>query len=227
LPRSIEKFAARYVAEIRKVQPRGPYHIIGFSAGGTVGYEMARQLQQAGETVALLGIIETNTGRYRSAIRQERADRFRRIVGRKTTTVEAVKLIWGPMRKAAKRLADKAPSEMRHALGLAVPHEEREYFYMRWFRDVEARYTPGPYLGPITLFASQPKLDAYQRMWTELAIGGLIVRHLPQASDHSSVVLLPSSRFLAMQIDASLELAAGGTVNGAKQPVPQQALAGN
>jgi hypothetical protein len=108
------------------------------------------------------------------------------------------------MRKATNRWAEKAPCELRHALGLAVPYDEREYFYMRWFRDVEAGYTPGPYRGPITLFASQPRLDAYRSMWSDLAVGGLIVRHLPQAPDHSSVVLLPNSRFLAMQIDASL-----------------------
>jgi pimeloyl-ACP methyl ester carboxylesterase len=73
LPRIIEKFAARYVDEIRKVQPAGPYHILGFSAGGTIAYEMARQLQEAGEVVTLLGLIETGTGRYRTAIREARA----------------------------------------------------------------------------------------------------------------------------------------------------------
>jgi thioesterase domain-containing protein len=209
LPRSIERFAAAYIAAIRKVQPTGPYHLIGFSAGGTIAYEMARQLQECGEAVSLLGIIETNTGRYRHGKREARAAHFRRIASRDTTAVEAAKLILAPLRKAARGLKEKAPNELRHALGLAVPYDEREYFYMRWFRDVEARYTPGPYRGPITLFASQHKLDAYRVMWTDLAVGGLIVRHLPEAPDHSSVVLLPHSRFLAAQIDASLnELAA-------------------
>ncbi|HWU56152.1 MAG TPA: amino acid adenylation domain-containing protein, partial [Rhizomicrobium sp.] len=204
LPRSVEKFAAAYIAEIRKVQPAGPYHLIGFSAGGTIAYEMARQLQDGGEAVSLLGIIETNTGRYRTGIRQARADHIRRIASRDTGIVEAAKLMLGPMRKAANRMREKAPNELRHALGLAVPYDEREHFYMRWFRDVESAYTPGPYQGPITLFASQPKLDAYRTMWSDLAAGGLIVRDLPQAPDHSNVVLLPNSRFLAMQIDASL-----------------------
>jgi hypothetical protein len=72
-------------------------------------------------------------------------------------------------------------------------------------------YTPRPYLGPITLFASQSKLDVYRSMWSDLAVGGLIVRDLPEAPDHSSVVLLPNSRFLAAQIDASVNaLAAAG-----------------
>ena len=49
----------------------------------------------------------------------------------------------------------------------------------------------------------------YQSMWSSLAVGGLIVRDLPEASDHSSIVLLPASRFLAAQIDASLNDLAG------------------
>jgi pimeloyl-ACP methyl ester carboxylesterase len=204
LPRAIQKFAARYVAEIRKVQPAGPYHILGFSAGGTIAYEMARQLQESGEGVALLGLIETATRRYRTAVRDARIVFFRGIVRRRITFYQAAKQCYGHTRKFFVRLREKAPCELRHAFGLAIPYGEREYFYMRWFRDILTNYTPKPYLGPITLFASQAELDAYRSMWSTLAIGGLTVRDLPLAPDHSSVVLLPNSRFLAAQIDASL-----------------------
>jgi len=204
LPRIIEKFAARYVDEIRKAQPAGPYHILGFSAGGTIAYEMARQLQEAGEVVTLLGLIETGTGRYRTAIREARAAFIRQITRQHITLFQAAKQTYGDTRKFLKRLREKAPCELRHAFGLAIPYDEREYFYMRWFRDIMVNYTPRPYLGPITLFASQSKLDAYRSMWSDLAVGGLIVRDLPEAPDHSSVVLLPNSRFLAAQIDASV-----------------------
>ena len=94
-------------------------------------------------------------------------------------------------------------------MGLAVPHDEREYFYMRRFRDIETSYTPELYRGPITLFAAQTRAESYRTMWADLAVGGLTMRNLPLA-EHSNVVLLPNSRFLAMQIDASLgELTAG------------------
>jgi enterobactin synthetase component F len=198
LPRSVEKFAATYVGEIRKMQPIGPYHIIGFSVGGTIAYEIARQLQDSGETVALLGLIETDTGRYRNLARKTGA-----AVIRRATIFQAVKRIYGTARKTVKRIKDKAPNELRHALGLAVPHDEREYFYMRWFRDIETTYTPRLYRGPVAHFACQTRLESYRTMWSTLAVGGLIMRSLPLA-DHNDVVLLPNSRFLAMQIDASL-----------------------
>jgi surfactin family lipopeptide synthetase C len=54
---SIEAMATLYVTEIRSVQVRGPYAIIGACFGATVAYEMARQLLEAGEEIAFLGLL--------------------------------------------------------------------------------------------------------------------------------------------------------------------------
>ncbi|MBE2275282.1 MAG: SDR family NAD(P)-dependent oxidoreductase [Rhodobacteraceae bacterium] len=52
--------AARdYIAEVRQVQPHGPYLIGGFSGGGLIAWEMARQLEEAGEVVSLLTLLDT------------------------------------------------------------------------------------------------------------------------------------------------------------------------
>ncbi|MEU5357381.1 amino acid adenylation domain-containing protein [Streptomyces albidoflavus] len=57
-PESIEEMAATYAAEIRAVQPHGPYRLLGWSFGGNVVQEIAVQLQEAGEEVALLAILD-------------------------------------------------------------------------------------------------------------------------------------------------------------------------
>ncbi|RII11183.1 Dimodular nonribosomal peptide synthase [Streptomyces sp. YIM 130001] len=57
-PDSIEAMAAVYVSELRTVQPNGPYHLFGWSFGGNVVQEVAVQLQEAGEHVALLTILD-------------------------------------------------------------------------------------------------------------------------------------------------------------------------
>jgi len=54
---SIEGMAAQYVKDIRALQPRGPYHLGGYCFGGNVALEMARQLQEQGEQVALLALL--------------------------------------------------------------------------------------------------------------------------------------------------------------------------
>lgn len=51
---SIPEMATAYIEEIRRVQPRGPYLITGYSFGGRVVWEMARMLDAAGEDVRLL-----------------------------------------------------------------------------------------------------------------------------------------------------------------------------
>jgi polyketide synthase PksJ len=48
-----------YLEAIIKTQPQGPYFFLGYSFGGTLCYEIASLLQQRGETVALLGMIDS------------------------------------------------------------------------------------------------------------------------------------------------------------------------
>ncbi|WP_408646547.1 amino acid adenylation domain-containing protein [Tumebacillus avium] len=57
--RSIPELAARYAAEIRRVQPQGPYRLGGWSFGGAVAYELAAQLKHAGQDVEFLLMLDT------------------------------------------------------------------------------------------------------------------------------------------------------------------------
>ena len=57
--KSIEAIAADYIKEMQKLQPRGPYFLGGFSAGGVIAYEMAQQLTMLGEKIATLALIDT------------------------------------------------------------------------------------------------------------------------------------------------------------------------
>lgn len=62
--RCVEDMAARYVKEVRALQPHGPYYLLGASFGGFVVYEMAQQLLSQGQEVAFLGILDTNCPIY-------------------------------------------------------------------------------------------------------------------------------------------------------------------
>lgn len=56
---NIEAQAHYYIEALKRVQPTGPYLIGGWSYGGFVAFEMARQLIQAKESVAQLFILDT------------------------------------------------------------------------------------------------------------------------------------------------------------------------
>ena len=57
-PANMESIASLHVDLLRSVQSNGPYYLIGFSVGGVIAYEMARQLHTAGEKVAMLALID-------------------------------------------------------------------------------------------------------------------------------------------------------------------------
>ena len=55
----VREMAALYAATLREVQPVGPYRIAGWSMGGIVAFELARQLEAQGEKTELLVVIDT------------------------------------------------------------------------------------------------------------------------------------------------------------------------
>ncbi|MGW7328105.1 beta-ketoacyl synthase N-terminal-like domain-containing protein [Streptomyces sp. NPDC054840] len=59
-PATLRELAALYVGWIREEQPAGPYRLGGYSFGGNVAFEMAVQLQQAGEEVEQLIMLDTH-----------------------------------------------------------------------------------------------------------------------------------------------------------------------
>ncbi|CNG86833.1 non-ribosomal peptide synthetase [Yersinia kristensenii] len=55
----MDSLCDHHLATLRRVQPQGPYHLMGYSLGGTVAQAMAVKLQAQGEEVAFLGLLDT------------------------------------------------------------------------------------------------------------------------------------------------------------------------
>jgi thioesterase domain-containing protein/aryl carrier-like protein len=58
IPGSLREMAADYIEQMRTVQPGGPYYLLGASFGGTLAHEVAVQLQEQGDEVAALIIVD-------------------------------------------------------------------------------------------------------------------------------------------------------------------------
>ncbi len=56
---SVTEMATDYLREVRRIQPHGPYFLAGECVGGICAHEMACQLLEAGENVALLVLLDT------------------------------------------------------------------------------------------------------------------------------------------------------------------------
>ncbi|MFI5714246.1 amino acid adenylation domain-containing protein [Nocardia sp. NPDC051750] len=72
-PASLTEIAARYLAEIRRIQPVGPYRLLGWSLGGVLAHAVATELQEAGEQVEMLAMLDSHPavdpGIFESAVR--------------------------------------------------------------------------------------------------------------------------------------------------------------
>ncbi|MDZ4700269.1 MAG: condensation domain-containing protein [Rhodothermales bacterium] len=56
---SVEAMAARYLQEIVRVQPNGPYYLVGYCLGGTIALEIAQQLRARGQEADIVAMLET------------------------------------------------------------------------------------------------------------------------------------------------------------------------
>ncbi|WP_406113199.1 amino acid adenylation domain-containing protein [Streptomyces sp. NBC_01014] len=75
LPATFEEMVAEYVTHIRSVQPSGPYHLLGWSLGGALSHAIAVRLQERGERVALLAMLDSRPIDPRSRLRSLPDDR--------------------------------------------------------------------------------------------------------------------------------------------------------
>ncbi|WP_328973722.1 non-ribosomal peptide synthetase [Streptomyces sp. NBC_00239] len=88
---SVREMVEDYVAEMLKIQPEGPFHLIGWSYGGTVVQAVADRLDRLGHEIAFVAILdsqpgghgftEIHAGKQLSEYRAELDDYFGRYIG--------------------------------------------------------------------------------------------------------------------------------------------------
>jgi thioesterase domain-containing protein/acyl carrier protein len=114
----IEKRAARYVADMRKIQHQGPYRIAGWCAAGPLAVEVARQILLAGDEVALVVLFDSWLPRYREQLRSTQSRlSYLRLTTRKLgahigklhglSPAEALTYLWGFGKRTGRETRDK------------------------------------------------------------------------------------------------------------------------
>ncbi|CAL9331983.1 non-ribosomal peptide synthetase [Streptomyces sp. enrichment culture] len=67
LPADLHEMVEDYLGRIRAIQPSGPYSLLGWSFGGKVAHNLAARLQQEGEQVSLLALVDAGTAGHASS----------------------------------------------------------------------------------------------------------------------------------------------------------------
>jgi thioesterase domain-containing protein len=198
---SVEEMASAYLAEIRAVQPSGPYFLGGYCGGGLIAYQMAQELLAAGEQVALLALIDSPSPgrppppsrlrRWSRTLVEEDAGRLLRRAGAK----------WRRDLGAARRWAAIRFHLVR---GEAVPHELRDAWLTDRYVRTAARYRVRPYPGRLSVFRARDATPGWpgDRGWEQVAAGGLVVEEVP--GDHNSLTQEPHVQVLGARLEAAL-----------------------
>jgi amino acid adenylation domain-containing protein len=71
VPYQLEDISAALVARLREVQPEGPYYLAGLCVNAVLAYEMARILEQQGQEVAMLVMVDGQNPAYYENFQQE------------------------------------------------------------------------------------------------------------------------------------------------------------
>lgn len=209
----VERLAARYVREIKQVQPYGPYVVGGHSFGGVVAYEVGRQLRRGGDEVAKVIMIDA----YPAVPGQLEPPWDERAVIEELWTIRqhAFRDDGAPRRRVDQSLT---PREQREQLGRFLgasgtrPVEEHIATIMGVYQaQVEAlvRYEPQASDLDVTLIKAtggfphvlkddrhvELFLDAPANGWERVPMGSLEVRTVP--GDHFTVLVPPALTGLA------------------------------
>jgi amino acid adenylation domain-containing protein len=216
---TIKEMAAHYLKEMREVQPEGPYLIGGRSSGGTVAFEMACQLADVGQEVALLALLDTYPAGYFKLLpgassRRERTWRRLKKWGshvdnlRKLNAAESVAYIFRKLRFA--------PAKIKHKI-----YRRAYKFYKRYGRAIPQllknieeinfaavkEYVPRTYAGDLTLFLAKDMTADYDlhEGWRNLVHGEIETYEI--SGNHLDMIKQPHVNELAERLSACLRRA--------------------
>lgn len=196
---TVEDIATHYLEEILTVQRRGTYRLGGNCFGGLVAFEMARQLQERGQKVDLLmllnpacrepghssnpssgkSFLRNNVPRCVQAFQSARhQDALYLIKGFKNLIAYEVSSVIG----AGKRLIQKVVYKTYLRLGFPIPVSLRSRYILEIYARATESYTVKAYSGDMVLFFAHDYPQHLRMDWSKRSTGSVRMHNVP--GDH-------------------------------------------
>ncbi len=192
----IEEMAASYLRAVREVRPQGPYVLLGWSMGGVVAYEMARQLVEAGQEVALLALVDTRAREVEEPRFGTEAEMFAWAISDEVSiSLESIRSLDAVLREA--REAGVVPPDF------TVADARRQLEVYQACRQAAWAYRPAPYAGRVVLFQATEEPLSVAADWQQVVGGEIEVHRVP--GSHQTMVCSPHVRGLAEQLHLLLD----------------------
>jgi amino acid adenylation domain-containing protein len=189
LSMTMEQHASQILSAIRGRQPDGPLALAGYSFGGLLAYEVARQAVDSGQEVAWLCLLDPESPSIAPLLRSRYTMRWR-----------LRQLRARPMREQRAKFAEIALRVVRSG----TPRDPNG-FDLAGAAKIACRYRQPGHAVPMDLFISEGSAaDTGAEMlgWDEFHRGRLTVHRL--AGDHATMLQLPAVEQLARSMRESL-----------------------
>jgi thioesterase domain-containing protein len=145
LPSTIEQYAELYLEDVRRVQPKGPYYLCGYSAGGTIAFEMASMLMLAGEVIGDLTLVEPTVTEleFNFTVGDKLAGALDYLL-QSTSKLDAAsvmlrKLAWAQKQRLIK-IINKLTTKVYVAFNWRLPEEQRWTLFIKYLNPVIHSY---------------------------------------------------------------------------------------
>ena len=222
---SLPDMAARYLPEIRAVQPNGPYFLGGGSMGGMIAYEIARQLKEQGGQIGLLALFDTY-GPANRRFETERADQLaalgralheRLARARGLNAKGKLAMLMKGIGRRVHRVTDALLVRLLQSTRSPLPHALRYREIERVHERAHMAYKAPPSDISVTLFRASEQCEGMTSSrtlgWDELVGGAVEVIEIP--GNHDNLIEQPA---LAESLKEVLQRAQ--TRAAAKDPRP-------
>ncbi len=213
---SIEAMASQYIKELRQLQPNGPYQLGGRSFGGVVAYEMAQQLREQNQEVALVALLDTDPigwlKRFSRGITLKYQTRFLLIrIQRHLANVQQFNWKGKISYFLEKANYKKRKVETWQWQVSRKFNQSEEMPLSDTLRNIEEfnysaakKYIPRAYPDRITYFSATEEVSSLENQfgWQSLATGGVEVVEVP--GNHQSMIQSSNVKLLAEQLNKRL-----------------------
>ncbi|MFD2168469.1 amino acid adenylation domain-containing protein [Tumebacillus lipolyticus] len=210
---TIDAMATHYLQEIKQIQPAGPYVLGGWCVGGAISFEIAKLLQQQGEEVALVAIMDSGVPNEEAG-RQELPDNL--------FGIEFAKLMLPHVdEQTEKMLGELAQLSIEKCLGallqlgqgaeilppdLTLPRFTRMLQVFKKTKAAFDRYRPTPGSGTIALFMAEevsPDLPDATQYWLDSLGAETDLHQIP--GNHNSMLEPPNVQVLVDRLNFYLD----------------------
>lgn len=222
----VVELAAHHVEELKSIDSAGPYRLAGYSFGGLVAYEMARQLTALGNTVEFTLLLDPtppfgSKGTSESDfIRGERRAPRAKINKKPKTAAQKLKSvpvrnrlgwIWARRGAFAHRFNRVSARALQFLVvrglwpGKKIPEALRKDWATLYKMAIWRRYQPGGYDGAVTVFTTEGRDSTAREAWSGAVHGKLTCEALPVRT-HDDILSHPAaleriSRHIVSQLE--------------------------